>query len=305
MKELIRLCALTALALSASSMHAAIITVTTTNNTAVTGQTNLTQAIQLLQDGDTINFNIPGASGQVQYLPTPNGGYPIITNNKVTVDGYSQPGASPNTNSLHAPNNARIKICLDSRNGYGTSMGQITNLIGVASRPGYGEDEWAVLGVFGGTNVHIRGLAILSSPTGDDGAGNTGDIKSISFARSHDRSCANWHISGCWIGVDPATGQVGYLSDGTTVATPRIAIAAYRHRDVSGGTLPDVYPQPGTIGVAAGASNPRAEFNVIITGYGFDSEGRNCRISGNFWGVLPDGMTSADMSILNGGAQLE
>src|SRR5207249_8830913 len=45
-------------------------------------------------------------------------------------------------------------------------------------------------------------------------------------------------------------------------------------------------------------------FNVIITGYGFDSEGLNFRISGNFWGVLPDGMTSADMSVLNNGAQL-
>jgi len=304
MKTLVCLLAVLAAATFATPTQAAIITVTTTNNTVSAGQTNLTQAIQMLHDGDTINFNVPGAPGQVQYFPTPNGGYPIITNNNVTIDGYSQPGASPNTNSIHAPNNARIRICLDSRNGYGTSMGQITNLIGVPSRPGYGEDEWAVLGVFGGTNVFIKGLAILSSPTGDDGAGNTGDIKSISFACSHDRSCANWHVGGCWFGLDPATGKVGYLSDGTTVATPAIAIAAYRHRDVSGGPLPDVYPQPATIGVAARSSNARAEFNVFVTGYGFDSEGLNFRISGNFWGVLPDGMTSADMSVLNGGAQL-
>src|SRR6266542_1345595 len=293
MKKFAHLCVLTAMAACATTIHGASITVTSTNNAAVAGQTNLIQAIQMLQDGDTINFNIPGASGQVRYLATPNGGYPIITNNNVTIDGYSQPGAAPNNNSIHAPNNARIKICLDSRNGYGTSMGQITNFISVPSRPGYGEDEWTVLGVCGGTNVHIKGLAILSSPTGDDGAGNTGDIKSISFARSHDRSCADWHVSGCWFGLDPATGKVGYLSDGTTVATPAIAIAAYRHRDVSGGPLPDVYPQPATIGVAARSSNARAEFNVFVTGYGFDSEGLNFRISGNFWGVLPDGMTSA------------
>src|SRR5882724_6705775 len=243
MKKFIRLFAMPALAACATTVHAANITVASTNNAVVANQTNLTQAIQMLQDGDTINFNIPGTSGQVRYLATPNGGYPIITNNNVTIDGYSQPGASPNSNPIHAPNNARIKICLDSRNGYGTSMGQITNFIGVPSRPGFGEDEWAVLGVFGGTNVFIKGLAILSSPTGDDGAGNTGDIKSISFACSHDKSCANWHVGGCWFGVDPATGKVAYLSDGTTVATPVIAIAAYRHRDVSGGTLPDVYPQ--------------------------------------------------------------
>lgn len=317
MNEYIRLFAMTAVAACATAVHAAIITVTSTNNAAVSGQTNLTQAIQMLKDADTIQFNIPGTAGQVHYLQTPPNGYPIITNNSVTIDGYSQPGASPNTNPIHAPNNAKIKICLDSRNGNGTDMGKIENLIGVPSRPGYGHCEWAVLGVFGGTNAHIHGLAILSAPVVDPGNNDTSlcdpadsdcggppCIKGISFARSHDVSGANWHISGCWIGVDPATGLVGRLSDGTTVATPAIAIAAYRQRDVSGGTLPDVYPQPGTIGVAAGASSPREEFNVIITGYGFDSEGLNFRISGNFWGVLPDGMTSADMSVLNGGLQL-
>src|SRR5678809_845668 len=44
--------------------------------------------------------------------------------------------------------------------------------------------------------------------------------------------------------------------------------------------------------------------NVIITGYGFDSEGLNYRIAGNFFGVLPDGMTNVDMSVLLDGAQL-
>src|SRR5262249_39136643 len=133
MKMFIRLCVLIAVAAFTTTIHAAIITVNSTNNAVVAGQTNLTQAIQLLQDGDTINFNMPGTSGQVHYLATPNGGYPIITNNNVTIDGYSQPGASPNTNSIHAPNNARLRVCLDSRNGYGTSMGQITNFIGVPS----------------------------------------------------------------------------------------------------------------------------------------------------------------------------
>src|SRR5207302_8289375 len=59
----------------------------------------------------TISFNVPGTAGQVHYLQTPPNGYPIITNNGVTIDGYSQPGASPNSNPIHAPNNARIKIC--------------------------------------------------------------------------------------------------------------------------------------------------------------------------------------------------
>src|SRR5437899_820753 len=86
-------------AICATTTQAAIITRTTTNNTVSAGQTTLTQAIQMLHDGDTISFNVPGATGQAQYFPTPNGGYPIITNNNVTIDGYSQPGASANTNS--------------------------------------------------------------------------------------------------------------------------------------------------------------------------------------------------------------
>ena len=268
MKKLIASVVMVAMIACLFPTHAAVITVTTTNNVAVAGQTNLAQAIQMLHNGDTILFAIPGTPGQVQYFPTPPNGYPIITNDNVTIDGYSQPGASPNT--LHAPNNAQIKICLDSRNGNATDMGVIENLIGVPSRPGYSHCEWAVLGVFGGTNVHIRGLAILSAPvvdtgnndttlcTGSDCGGDSPCIKSISFARSHERSCANWHVSGCWIGVDPATRTIAYLGDGTTVATPAIAIAAYRHRDVSGGALPDVYPQPGTIGVASGSADPRA-----------------------------------------------
>jgi hypothetical protein len=283
-----------------TSDEAAIITVTTTNNTPVTGQTNLTQAIQALHDGDTIKFNILApAAGQVLYLPTPAGGYPIITNNNVTVDGYSQPGAAANTNPIHAPNNAKLKICLDSRNANATDMGTITNFMSDPGKPGFGHDEWAVLGVFRGTNVTIKGLAILSAPLGSDGVAV---IKSLAFARDYVGSCANWHVAGCWIGVDPATGKWAFLSDNTTIASPGIGIAAYRHRDATGGN--PVYPQPGTIGVAAGSANPRAEFNIINNGYGFDSEGLNYRISGNFWGVLPDGMTSADFSVLNGGAQL-
>jgi len=284
-----------------------IVVTTVDNLSTAPGKTNLVQAISLLQDGDTIQFNIPGAPSTVFYLETPPGGYPIITNNNVTLDGYSQLGSSPNTNSIHAPNNAKIRICLDSRNGNATDMGNIENINGdLTQKFGFGHDEWAVLGVFRGTNVNIRGFGILSAPANPSANGGTGAfIKSLAFGRDYVGTAENWHVNGCWIGVDPADGQIKYITDNssfTNIAAPAIAIAAYRHRDASGGNA--VYPQPGIIGVAAGSTNARAEFNVIITGYGFDSEGLNYRISGNFWGVLPDGMTSADFSVLLDGAQL-
>ena len=74
MKKFVCLLAASAVATCASAIHAAIITVTTTNNTVSAGQTNRTQAIQMLHDGDTMRFNVPGSTRQVQYFPTPNGG---------------------------------------------------------------------------------------------------------------------------------------------------------------------------------------------------------------------------------------
>jgi hypothetical protein len=294
----------------AFSAQAKIIVVNTANNVSpAPAETNLVKAISLLDDGDTIQFSIPGPPGQVVYLQTPTGGYPIITNNNVTIDGYSQPGAAPNSNPIHAPNNAKIKICLDSRNGNATDMGNIENINGdLTQKFGFGHDEWAVIGVFRGTNFWIKGVGILSSPLSPAGSDQTtavATIKSLAFGRDYIGSCENWHVSGCWIGVDPADGKLKYITDNSTytnLASPGIAIAAYRHRDANASN--PVYPQPGTIGVAAGSANPRAEFNVICNGYGFDSEGLNFRISGNFWGVLPDGMTSADFSTLLDGSQL-
>src|SRR5256885_15353688 len=101
--------------------QAAVITVTTTDNISpLPGQTSLKQALATLHDGDTIKFNLSGAGPF--YIVTPTDGYALITNNDVTIDGYSQPGSAPNTNSILAPNNAQLKIVLDSRNGGFTLM---------------------------------------------------------------------------------------------------------------------------------------------------------------------------------------
>src|SRR4051812_14519422 len=103
-----------------SHATAKVITVNTTNNVSPgPGQTNLAQAISMLADGDSIHFNIPGPGPFYLATPplSPDNGYPPITNNNVTIDGYSQPGATPNTNTILSSNNAQIKIVLDSRNG--------------------------------------------------------------------------------------------------------------------------------------------------------------------------------------------
>ena len=89
-----------------NTTSAAIITVTTENNlTPPTGQTSLNQALTQARDGDTIRFNIPGDGPH--FLLTPPGGYPLITNS-IRIEGYSEPGATPNTSPILAANNAQI-----------------------------------------------------------------------------------------------------------------------------------------------------------------------------------------------------
>ncbi|MCX6911850.1 MAG: hypothetical protein NT167_02130, partial [Verrucomicrobia bacterium] len=63
---------------------------------AGTGAGSLTAAINALLDGDRITFNIPPNAGEVHYVQVPTNGFPLITKNDITIDGYTQNGASPN-----------------------------------------------------------------------------------------------------------------------------------------------------------------------------------------------------------------
>ena len=252
--------------------HAAVITVTTTNNP---GAGSLLEALSNVHDGDEIQFNIPGPGPH--YFATPFGGYPYITANDITIDGYSQPGAVANSNSILQPNNAQIKIVLDSRNGNSKLMdfpGDTPD-----DDTGYGDTESAILGVLGATNVTIRGLSLLAVPL----TGAIGDVAlyGVSFARG-----ANGHINGCWIGVGP-DGQSGFGFG------PADGVTGFRFQDKDGNNVVTnrILVSGVTVGVAKESANPRAEFNVItgIPAIPIILEGENHRIAGNFLEVLPDG----------------
>jgi hypothetical protein len=294
--------------------HAAIYTVNTVDNTDFSaGKTNLVAALRLLKDGDTVQFAIAGAG--VHTINTPPDGYPLITANNITIDGYSQQQtgsmASPNTASLQETNNAQLMICLSSVNSNALSMySAVTNFAGIDyPNLGFGDSEQAILGFFRATNAWVKGLAFLAAPitvTTQSPDTTKNLCKTIAFAVDapdvSSLACQGFHVSGCWFGVDPATRKVAFMPDGVTVATPAICIATYSTGGNTNGTIEN-NPGPGTIGVAAGSPNPRAEFNVFVTGYGVDSQGGPFRVSGNFWNVLPDGTTLADISVLNGGIQ--
>jgi hypothetical protein len=229
-------------ALLASRVCAKIIIVNTTNNVSpAAGETNLVQALQLLQDGDAIHFNLPGAGPFYLSTPplSPDNGYPAISNNNVTIDGYSQPGAFPNTNTILGSNTAQIQIVLDSRAGG----------VRVENIPGYSFEEASVLLIKGGTNVTIRGLDFLGP-----GTGSGMDYDPATYAISFALGATNGHVQGCWFGVAP---------DRTNVFRFQDAVTGFQGAG-------DSFPNGTTVGVdqnAPDAATARAEFNVIVGEY--------------------------------------
>ncbi|MBC8096156.1 MAG: hypothetical protein H7Y43_10115 [Akkermansiaceae bacterium] len=246
--------------------EAKTILVNTTNNvSSATGETNLVQAINLLADGDRIHFAIPGTGPFYLITPplTPDNGYPSITNHNVTIDGYSQPGAFPNTNPILSTNNAQIQIVLDSRAG----GFRLENL------PGYGLSEKYVLLVKGATNVTVRGFSFLGPGTGSYTPEDPGTY-GVSFALN----AMHGHVSGCWFGLAPDRTNIFRFLAGVT--------------GFQGGTN---IPQVMTVGVhktAASETAARAQFNIFMGIYiPVIIEGNALRIAGNFFNVFPDGQT--------------
>lgn len=291
----------------------------TVTNTASDGPGSFSQALRDVaasaDPANTIAFNIPGAGPH--YINPPSGGFPLLIKDNTTIDGYTQPGSSVNTNPITQTNNAVIKIVLDARGTnnnlrdmayvfYGTlttSDPPIDNSSMAGSPPGtsgqferggftpnseipYSPGEMAILGIYRATNVTVRGLAFLGDFPTSSGNGLSEYAVAVAIDYGLDTavkdrfaydegSCRGFHLNGCWIGVDPATGQ--FYPSGA-------AIAAFRHRDKStGGTRPELPNMENmTIGVKTGSTNPRAEFNVLHAAvYALAAEGMRCKLAGN------------------------
>ena len=134
------------------------------SSTVADGKTSLLEALQGQQSGDTIRFAIPGAGPH--RIKTPVGGYPLVTQDGVTIDGYSQPGAKPNTREVLSGNDAVLAIYLDSTDD--TSSGDAGQPDRSSTRlpfSGYGPSENAILAVHGADHVRIKGLGFLARHT--------------------------------------------------------------------------------------------------------------------------------------------
>jgi hypothetical protein len=159
---------------SLSAAPAAPLTVTNTNDS---GPGSLRQAItdaNVMPDSDTISFNIPSNSPGCNPTShvctiTLGSGLPLITT-PMTIDGYTQPGAHPNTNATGGLNTA-LKIQISGTTAINafdilfTSNVTIRGLIINRCQSGIVVDP-------GTSNVRIEGNFIGTDPSGAAAAGS-------------------------------------------------------------------------------------------------------------------------------------
>lgn len=135
-----------------------------------------------------IEFAIPGAGDH--FIKAPDGGFPALYVDGVLVDGFSQPGANPNSNPITAANNAVLKVVLDAR-----------ELSGVNGEPP--PDYTFKINARG---VRFRGFSVLASTMSDN------------FGVDFGGGSEGGQISGCWFGVSP---------DRTILSGGEVAVAAF------------------------------------------------------------------------------
>ncbi|MCC6232808.1 MAG: hypothetical protein IT580_09205 [Verrucomicrobiales bacterium] len=245
-------------------------------STAADGKTSLAEALANQQENDRIVFNIPGEGPHT--LATPIGGYALITKDGITIDGYTQPGASPNTKGILEGNDAKLRIVLDSTSD--ATSGSAEKPDRASTRlpfPGYGDSENAILGVYGADQVTIRGLSFKSRHT--PGSDEDPSIYCVALVNQ----AQNARVQGCWFGLAP---------DGRTVSGGGAAVAGFRHRVSVDGANVDTYSGGLIYGTDSDGRNDIGEGN-IATGMhiALALELPRARVSGNYFNLLADGKT--------------
>ena len=152
-----------------SPVHAATFTVTNTNDS---GPGSLRQAILDANTSlgtDTIDFNIPGTG---PHTIQPLSALPTITDS-VIIDGYTQPGATPNTNGPGLGVNAVLMIELDGTNAGAPFVDGLLITAGNSTVRGVVINRFSRYGIFlgSGGNV-IEGNFIGTDVTGSADLGN-------------------------------------------------------------------------------------------------------------------------------------
>jgi uncharacterized protein (TIGR03382 family) len=234
---------------------AATYTVTNANDS---GSGSLRWAINqanMTLGADTIEFNIPVAAGDaIIILPTQ--GY-VITDPGTTIDGFSQPGSSPNTNPAPGGLNTQLMISID---GFGIRNGDL-----------------AVFAIE--TNdTTIKGLNVHSGP-----------LYEISIGRAT-VGCARNRVQGCFLGTN-IDGTLARPS-GWLNWNPPMVIGVYLARRAADnyiGSDGDNLEEAAERNLISG----EARSDLYLSGHGVFLDGSggmvsNTTIAGNLIGTTPD-----------------
>lgn len=253
-------------------MRAAVVTTADNASPANDGQTSLLEALTNVQDNETISFNIPGTGPH--YIVTPVTGYPLITKSGVTIDGYTQPGAAPNTAAPDQPKNAKLQIVLDSRTDQPAERRTVLTEFG---NLGFGDSESCVLGFVGAPNAQIRGLSFIGV-SGQDNASNP-HVYCVALIEGSTGA----KIQGCWFGLDAGKPSWTPGADGVVpgVAGARAAVASFHKGNPSSGLI---------FGTDGDGTNDRAEGNVCVAQrVAVHLQTPQVVMAGNWINLFPDG----------------
>ncbi len=243
-----------------------------------------------------ITFEIPGAG---PHTITPLASLPNVTA-PVTIDGYTQPGATPNTNNLFSGTNASLRIVLDGSalaSGSGIIMSADSCLVRglvINDFPGYalvaaGGDRSRIEGCFLGTDVtgtfpepNQRGIVMDNSSFSVVG-GSAPACQNVISGNLNEgiwaSLCPGTIIQGNLIGVDaPGTTALGNAGAGIRLlsSTNAIAVSNVISANLQSGVVIGVSPTGGggcrlesnRIGTDASGEVPRGNgaHGVELTG---------------------------------------
>ncbi|MEO6598215.1 MAG: Ig-like domain repeat protein [Planctomycetota bacterium] len=209
----------------ASVISAATFTVTNTNDT---GAGSLRQAItdaNTAAGADTIVFNIAGAG--VQTI-TPASAFPAISE-QVTIDGYTQPGSSANTNTLNAGINAVLLVEINGINARLVIDGSGTSIRGLVINQGgdlitVNAVNVTISGNFLGTNA--AGTLVPAPLAGGFGIRhNSGNNLTIGGSANADRNLISGNAQGGLI-IDIFSGAVGHVIQGNYIGSNAAGIGS-------------------------------------------------------------------------------
>ncbi len=245
-------------------------TVTTIADTGVGSLRRALDSANTKAGLNIISFNILGSG---VHTITPSTPLPQITDATI-IDGYTQPGSSPNTNNPGQPNNAVILIEINGTNSQPGNYGACINI--------------------NSTNVTIKGLAINRSPNAAIG---------IYF---YNQQPSGIKIEGNYIGTNPSGTQAlannygvqiegcnGVLIGGTTPESQNI---------ISGNTINGV----GIGTLTSGGSNHIIQGNLVGTdasGTSSIPNGTGIRLAYQTRNVLVGGTTPQTRNVISGNNQ--